>query len=86
MPAATNAPRATAQRALIMTVPCHGPLRPFTWWSIGIQRRFPDVFAGAENGFVPPEFCVVPAPGDETLSARVEDAAIQSPGVRGLWQ
>jgi hypothetical protein len=30
MPAATNAPRATAERALIMTVPCHGPLRPFT--------------------------------------------------------
>ena len=29
MPAATNAPRATAERALIMTVPCHGPLRPF---------------------------------------------------------
>jgi hypothetical protein len=30
MPAATSAPRATAERALIMTGPCHGPLRPFT--------------------------------------------------------
>ena len=28
-----------------------------------VQRPFPDVFAGAENGFVPPEFCVVPARG-----------------------
>jgi hypothetical protein len=23
------------------------------------QRRFPDVFAGSENGFVAPEFCFV---------------------------
>jgi hypothetical protein len=85
MPAATNAPRATAERALIMTVPCHGPLRPCIRRSIGIQRRFPDVFAGAENGFVPSEFCVVPARGKKTLSARVEDSATQ-PGVQGLWQ
>jgi hypothetical protein len=31
---------------------------PFRWL-IDIQRRFPDVFAEGENGFVPPEFCFV---------------------------
>jgi hypothetical protein len=60
VPAATSAPRATAARALIMTVPCHRPLRPFTDCQLVL---FPDVVAGAENDFVPPEFCVVPAQG-----------------------
>src|ERR1700684_36749 len=34
------------------------------------QRRFPDVFAGAENGVVPPEFCVVPAGGRNIVGSR----------------
>ena len=84
MPAATNALRATAERTLIKTVPCHGPLRPFICRSIGIQRRFPDVFADAENGFVPPEFCVAAARGRNIASLHRRLGT--QPGVQGLWQ
>ena len=79
MPAATNAQRATAEKALIMTVPCHGPLRPF------IDGRS---LSGAGFRMSSPVRETVscrrvlcrPRPGDETLSARVEDAATQPGG------
>jgi hypothetical protein len=35
---------------------------PFRWL-IDIQRRFPDVFAKRQNGFVPTELCFVAATG-----------------------
>jgi hypothetical protein len=38
------------------------------------KRLFPDVFAKAENGFVPPEICFVAEGSDETMPARLEDA------------
>src|SRR5207245_5179564 len=58
--AAMNAAMAIAEKALIMTVPCHGPWRPrrFVGWTCS-QRKFPAVFTGPENGFVPAEFCFV---------------------------
>jgi hypothetical protein len=39
------------------------------------QRLFPDVFANAQNGFFAPEICFVAKGSDETLPARLEDAA-----------
>jgi hypothetical protein len=48
-------------------------------------RRFPDVFAGAENSFVPPEFCFVPAWGRNIVGSRLDDAATW-PEVQGLRQ
>ena len=58
--AAMNAATAIAEKALIMTVPCHGPWRPrrFVGWTCS-QRKFPAVFARSENGFVRAEFCFV---------------------------
>jgi hypothetical protein len=53
---------AMAETALIMTVPCHwafmalhlmGGLIPSARFRMSSRKR--------ENGFVPPEFCVVPA-------------------------
>jgi len=32
-------------------------------WLIGTQRPFPDVFAEAENGFIPPQICFVATRG-----------------------
>jgi hypothetical protein len=62
--AATNAAIAMAENALIMTVPCHGPLRPFVFVRlIDTHRPFPDVFATVKNGFVPAEFCFVAVGG-----------------------
>jgi hypothetical protein len=49
-----------AERALIMTVPCHQAFAARSLPGlIATQCPFPDVFAKAENGFVPPEFCFV---------------------------
>jgi hypothetical protein len=43
-----------------MTVPCHQAFAARSLPGlIATQRPFPDVFAKAENGFVPPEFCFV---------------------------
>ena len=58
--AAMNPAAAIAEKALIMTVPCHGPWRPrrFVGWTCS-QRKFPAVFAKSENGFVGSEFCFV---------------------------
>jgi len=39
------------------------------------QRPFPDVFAKAQNGFIPPEICFVAEASDETMPAPLEDAA-----------
>src|SRR6266851_351599 len=62
--AATNAAIAMAEIALIMTVPCHGPLRPVVFVRLmDTQRPFPDVFAGVKNGFIRPEFCFVAVGG-----------------------
>jgi hypothetical protein len=58
--AAMNAAAVIAEKALIMTVPCHGPSRPrrFVGWTCS-QRKFPAVFARSENGFVRAWFCFV---------------------------
>src|ERR1700676_2715756 len=57
--AATNAATATAERALIMTVPCHWALAARFVALTDTKRPFRDVFAKLENGFIPPEFCFV---------------------------
>ena len=64
-----NAAMAMAERALIMTVPCHWAFAARRFVGvIDSQRRFPDVFAASGNGFVAPEFCFVGLDRDETLS------------------
>src|SRR5882724_6418301 len=65
---AISAAIAIAETALIMTVPCPGPLRPVIVGSIDNWQWFQNVFVETENGFVPPEFCVVARSRDETLS------------------
>ena len=70
MPAATNAPMATAERALIMTVPCHRPLRPFIdvdWYPASVSGSL----RRCGKRFRPAGVLFRPRPGDETLSARV---------------
>src|SRR5881394_3442182 len=58
--AAMNAAAMIAEKALIMTVPCHGPWRPRRFVGLTCnQRKFPAVFASCENGFVRAEFCFV---------------------------
>jgi hypothetical protein len=43
-----------------MTVPCHWAFAAGRFVALtDIQRRFRDVFAGVENGFVALEFCFV---------------------------
>jgi molybdopterin-guanine dinucleotide biosynthesis protein A len=60
--AAIRAAMATAENALIMTVPCHGPPNgPVFVADLSNQGRFRDVFSKAENGFVRPRLCFVPA-------------------------
>jgi hypothetical protein len=58
-------------------------LRPFISSSIGIQRRFPDVFADAENGFVLAEFCVVAARGTKHAGQLRRGAYASSSGILG---
>jgi hypothetical protein len=36
---------------------------PLFRWLTDTRHPFPDVFASAENGFVPPEICFVAHPG-----------------------
>src|SRR3954470_13281353 len=59
-PVAMSAAMATAESALIMTVPCHGPptARYFVGWTSN-QVRFRDVFSVRENGFVGRQLCFV---------------------------
>src|ERR1700739_248880 len=47
--AATNAATVTAERALIMTVPCHWAFGPSFRWLTDTPRRFPDVFARCKS-------------------------------------
>jgi hypothetical protein len=67
--AAKDAAIATAERVLIMTVPCYwalvarfvviGPSRPVSLASRYPSARFRMSSPGLGNGFVPPEFCFV---------------------------
>src|SRR5258708_18967974 len=75
--AATNAATAMAERALIMTVPCHYAFAARFVALTDTKRPFRDVFARSENGFIPPEFCFVAdggtkqcQPAQETHAAR----------------
>src|SRR5216684_3330588 len=65
--AAIHAAMAIAERALIMTVPCHGPLWPVVSLVNGVRSaRFRISSPNADNGFFPPEFCVVAHAGRNT--------------------
>jgi hypothetical protein len=84
MPAATNAPRATAERALIMTVPVMGLCGPSLMLDL-YPTPVSECLRRCGKQFRPGGVLCRPHPGDETLPARVEDAATQ-PRVQGLWQ
>ena len=65
-----NAATAMAERALIMTVPCHGPLRPVVSLAgLVTKRRFPDVFAKPGKWFRPRRVLFRRRHRDETLPA-----------------
>src|ERR1700750_847784 len=61
--AATHAAIATAEKVLIMTVPCHRALAALVVWSITHTGPVPGVLAkegqSPENGFAPPPYCFV---------------------------